>query len=55
MYEGQATSRLNYSPLLVEIEKRKNYNTGSEEGKVLACPPEKDVVIMDVFRHFGLV
>lgn len=39
----------------VGLEKRKNYNPGSGEGKVLVCPPEKEKAIMDAFRHFNLI
>ena len=39
----------------VGLEKRKNYNIGSGEGKVLTCPPEKEEAIMDAFRHFDLI
>ena len=37
------------------LEKRKNYNHGSGDGKVPTCPPEKEKAIMDAFRHFGLI
>jgi 23S rRNA (uracil1939-C5)-methyltransferase len=37
------------------LEKRKNYNPGSGEGKVPVCPPEKEEAIMDAFKHFGLI
>ena len=39
----------------VGLEKRKNYNPGSGEGKVPICPPAKEDAIMDAFRHFGLI
>ena len=39
----------------VGLEKRKNYNTGSGEGKVPNCPPEKEEAIMDAFRNFNLI
>ena len=39
----------------VGLEKRKNYNPGSGEGKVPVCPPEKEKAIMDAFRHFNLI
>ena len=39
----------------VGMEKRKNYNPGSGEGKVPICPPEKEEAIMDAFRHFNLI
>ena len=35
------------------LEKRKNYNPGSGEGKVPVCPPEKEEAIRDAFRHFN--
>jgi 23S rRNA (uracil1939-C5)-methyltransferase len=39
----------------VGLEKRKNYNPGSGEGKVPICPPEKEEAIMDAFRHYNLI
>lgn len=39
----------------VGMEKRKNYNPGSGEGKVPIYPPEKEAAIMDAFRHFNLI
>lgn len=39
----------------VGLEKRKNYNPGSGEGRVPVCPPEKEEAIMDAFKHFGLI
>ena len=39
----------------VGLAKRKNYHTGSGEGKVLTCPPKKEEAIMDAFRHFNLI
>ena len=39
----------------VGLEKRKNYNVGSGKGRVANCPPEKEDVIMDAFRHFNLI
>ena len=39
----------------VGMEKRKNYDPGSGEGKVPICPPEKEAAIMDAFRHFNLI
>ena len=37
------------------IKERKNYNTGSGEGRIPTCPKEKEDAIMDAFRHFGLI
>ena len=37
------------------LEKRKNYNIGSGNGKVPICPPEKEKAIMDAFKAFGLI
>ena len=38
------------------LDKRLNYNLSKEEGvKVPQCPPEKEVAIMDAFRHFKLI
>ena len=39
----------------VGLEKRKNYNPGSGEGKVPVCPPEKEEAIMDAFRNFNMI
>lgn len=39
----------------VGLEKRKNYNPGSGEGKVPICPPEKEEAILDAFRHYNLI
>lgn len=39
----------------VGLEKRKNYNPGSVEGKVPICPPEKEEAIMDAFMHYNLI
>ena len=39
----------------VGMEKRKNYNPGSGDGKAPVCPPEKEEAILDAFRHFGLI
>lgn len=48
LYIGQIKSK-------VGIDKRKNYNIGSGEGRVPTCPPEKEEAIMDAFRHFRLI
>lgn len=37
------------------MEKRKNYNIGSGEGRVPTCPQEKEEAIMEAFKHFGLI
>lgn len=37
------------------MEKRKNYNIGSGEGRVPACPQEKEDAIVEAFKHFGLI
>lgn len=39
----------------VGMEKRKNYNIGSGEGRVPACPQEKEDAIVEAFKHFGLI
>ncbi len=39
----------------VGIKERKNYSIGSGEGRLPNCPPEKEEVIMEAFRHFGLI
>lgn len=48
LYIGQVKDK-------IELEKRKNYNTGSGEGRVPKCPSEKEEAIMDAFRYFGLI
>lgn len=48
LYIGQIKSK-------VGIDKRKNHNIGSGEGRVPTCPPEKEEAIMDAFRHFRLI
>lgn len=38
------------------LDKRENFNLPkSEDAKVPQCPSEKEVAIMDAFRHFGLI
>ena len=39
----------------VGLEKRKNYNIGSGEGRVPNCPPEKEEAIMDAFKYYNLI
>ena len=39
----------------VGLDKRKNYNPGSGEGKVPVCPPDKEKAIMDAFKYFRLI
>ena len=39
----------------VGIKERKNYNTGSGNGRVPTCPREKEEAIMDAFQHFNLI
>lgn len=39
----------------VGMEKRKNYNIGSGEGRVSTCPQEKEEAIMEVFKYFRLI
>lgn len=48
LYIGQIKNK-------VGLEKRKNYNLGSGEGRVPTCPPEKEEAIMDAFEHFNLI
>lgn len=48
LYIGQIKNK-------VGLEKRKNYNLGSGEGRVPTCPPEKEEAIMDAFKHFNLI
>lgn len=37
------------------MEKRKNYNIGSGEGRVSTCPQEKEETIIEVFKYFRLI
>ena len=37
------------------LEKRNNYNLGSEVHKVPKCTPEKENAILKAFEHFGLL
>lgn len=37
------------------LEKRKNYNIGSGEGRIPNCPPEKEEAIKEALRHFGMI
>lgn len=39
----------------VGMEKRKNYNIGSGEGRVPTCPQEKEEAIIEAFKHFNLI
>ena len=39
----------------VGMEKRKNYNVGSGEGRVPTCPQEKEEAIVEAFKHFNLI
>lgn len=39
----------------VGMEKRKNYNIGSGEGRVPTCPQEKEEAITEAFKYFGLI
>ncbi len=48
LYIGQIKSK-------VGMDKRLNYYTGSGEGHVPNCPPEKEEAILDAFRHFSLI
>ena len=37
------------------LEKRKNYNLGSGEGRVPNCPPEKEEAIKEALKHFDMI
>ena len=37
------------------LEKGKNTDSGSGEGRVPKCPPEKEEAIKDAFRHFKMI
>ena len=47
-YIGQVKEKL-------VLEKRKNDNLGSGEGRVPNCPPEKEEAIEDAFKHFKMI
>lgn len=48
LYIGQIEDRFGF-------DKRKNYNVGSSEGRVLVCPADKEKAIVDAFKHFSLI
>ena len=48
LYIGQIKDKLG-------MEKRKNYNIGSGEGRVSTCPQEKEEAIMEAFKYFRLI
>ena len=37
------------------LEKRKNYNLDSGEGRVPNCPPEKEEAIKEALKHFDMI
>ena len=47
-YIGQVKEKL-------VLEKRKNYNLGSGEGRVPNCPPEKEEAIKEALKHFKMI
>lgn len=48
LYIGQIKNKLG-------LEKRKNYNVGSGEGRVPICPQDKENAIVEAFKHFNLI
>lgn len=48
LYIGQIKAK-------VGMEKRKNYNIGSGEGRVSTCPQEKEETIIEAFKYFRLI
>ena len=48
LYIGQIKNKMG-------LEKRKNYNIGSGEGRVPTCPAEKEEAIVEAFKHFNLI
>ena len=48
LYIGQIKDKIG-------LEKRKNYNIGSGEGRIPNCLPEKEEAIMEAFKYFGLI
>lgn len=48
LYIGQIKDKLG-------IKERRNYNIGSDEGKVPVCPSAKEEAIMEAFRHFNMI
>ena len=47
-YIGQVKEKL-------VLEKRKNYNLGSGEGRVPNCPTEKEEAIKEALKHFNMI
>lgn len=48
LYIGQIKNKMG-------LEKRKNYNVGSGEGRVTTCPQDKEEAIVEAFKHFNLI
>ena len=37
------------------FEKRENYNKGKEGHRIPQCPPEKEKMILEAFKHFNMI
>ena len=48
LYIGQIKNKMG-------LEKSKNHNVGSGEGRVPTCPQDKKEVIVEAFKHFNLI
>lgn len=48
LYIGQIKNKMG-------LEKRKNYNVGSGEGRVPICPQDREKAIVEAFTHFNLI
>ncbi|WP_044959697.1 hypothetical protein [Butyrivibrio sp. WCD2001] len=48
LYIAQVKDKLGF-------DKRENYRVGSGENHVPQCPPEKEKVIIDAFKHFNMI
>ncbi len=54
---GEHVSNLNIAQVKDKcgFEKRENYNKWKECHRIRKCPPEKEKMIMDAFKHFNMI
>ncbi len=54
---GEHVSNLNIAQVKDKcgFEKRENYNKGKEGHRIPKCPPEKEKMILEAFKHFGMI
>lgn len=54
---GEHVSNLNIARVKdkCSFEKRENYNKGKEGHRIPKCPPEKEKMILEAFKHFGMI